>query len=70
LAANQTVRAATEAVDRLFRLAGAEAVFTGHPLQRCFRDIHTAGQHILFSSSRDQAFARVRLGIDQPTYLI
>jgi alkylation response protein AidB-like acyl-CoA dehydrogenase len=70
LAANQTVRAATEAVDRLFRLAGAEAVFTHHPLQRCFRDIHTAGQHILFSSSRDQAFAKVRLGIDQPTYLI
>jgi len=70
LAANQAVRAATEAVGRLFRLAGAEAVFTHHPLQRCFRDVHTAGQHILFSSSRDQAFAKVRLGIDQPTYLI
>ena len=70
LAANQTMRAATEAVDRLFRLAGAETVFTHHPLQRCFRDVHTAGQHILFSSSRDQAFAKVRLGIDQPTYLI
>jgi indole-3-acetate monooxygenase len=70
LAANQTVRAATETVDRLFRLAGAEAVFAHYPMQRCFRDVHTAGQHILFSSSRDQAFARVRLGIDQPTYLI
>jgi len=70
LAANQAVRAGTEAVDRVFRLAGAEAVFAGHPLQRCFRDIHTAGQHILFSSSRDQAFAKVRLGIDQPTFLI
>ena len=70
LAANQTMRAATEAVDRVFRLAGADAVFARHPLQRCFRDIHAAGQHILFSSSRDQAFAKVRLGIDQPTYLI
>ena len=49
LAASQAVRAGTEAVDRVFRLAGSGAVFAHHPLQRCFRDIHTAGQHILFS---------------------
>jgi len=70
LAANQTVRAAIDAVDRVFPLAGADAVFASHPLQRCFRDIHAAGQHILFSGGRDQADAKVRLGIDQPTYLI
>jgi len=70
LAANQAMRAGTEAVDRVFHLAGAEAVYAHHPLQRCFRDVHTAGQHILFSTGRDQAFAKVRLGIDQPTYLI
>jgi hypothetical protein len=62
------MRAATDAVDRVFRLAGA--VFAHHPLQRCFRDVHAAGQHILFSSGRDQAYAKVRLGIDQPTCLI
>jgi hypothetical protein len=54
----------------VFRLAGADAVFACHPLQRCFRDIHAAGQHILFSAGRDQAFAKVRLDLDQPTYLI
>lgn len=70
LAANQAVRAAVDAVNRVFHLAGAEAVYASHPLQRCFRDIHTASQHILFSSSRDQTFAKVRLGLDQPTYLI
>jgi indole-3-acetate monooxygenase len=70
LAANQAVRAATEAVDRVFRLAGAEAVYAHHPLQRCFRDVRTAGQHILFSASREQAYAKVRLGIDQPAFLI
>ena len=70
LAANQAVRAGTEAVDRVFRLAGAGAVYTHHPLQRCWRDIHAAGQHILFSSGRDQAYAKVRLGIGQPTFLI
>lgn len=70
LAANQAMRAGVEAVDWVFYLAGAEAVMADHPLQRCFRDIHTAGQHILFSATRDRAFAKVRLGIDQPTYLI
>jgi alkylation response protein AidB-like acyl-CoA dehydrogenase len=70
LAGNQAARAATEAADRVLRLAGAEAVFAGHPLQRCFRDIHTAGQHILFSPGRGQAYAKVRLGIDQPTFMI
>ncbi len=70
LAANQAVRAGTEAVDWVFRLAGAEAVYAHHPLQRCFRDVHTASQHILFSGGRDQAYAKVRLGIDQPTFLI
>ena len=70
LAANQAMRAATEAVDRVFRLAGADAVYAHHPLQRCFRDIHTAGQHILFGAGRDQAYAKVRLGIGQPTFLI
>jgi alkylation response protein AidB-like acyl-CoA dehydrogenase len=70
LATSQAARAGVEAVDRIFRLVGAEAVFACHPLQRCFRDVHTVGQHILFSSGRDQAFAKVRLGIDQPTFLI
>lgn len=66
----QLARAATEAVGRVFRLAGAEAVYAHHPLQRCIRDVHAAGQHILFSAGRDQAYAKVRLGIDQPTFMI
>jgi alkylation response protein AidB-like acyl-CoA dehydrogenase len=70
LATNQAMRAGTQAVDSVFRLAGAGAVLSGQPLQRCFRDIHTGDQHILFSAGRDQAFARVRFGIDQPTFMI
>ena len=70
LAANQALRAGVEAVNGVFRIAGAEAVLAGHPLQRCFRDIHTAGQHILFSEARDQSYAKLRFGIGQPTFLI
>ena len=67
LAGCHAMRAALEAVDSLYRLAGAEAVYTGHPLERCFRDLHTGSQHILFSAYREQEFPRIRLGIDPAT---
>jgi hypothetical protein len=54
----------------VFRLAGASAVYASQPIQRCMRDIHVGGQHLLFSSSRDQAFAKLRFGLDQPTFMI
>ena len=41
--------ACTEAVDRVFALAGSTPVYSGHRLERCLRDIHTAGQHLFCS---------------------
>ena len=67
LAGCHAMTAALESVDSLYRLAGAEAVFTGHPLERCFRDLHAASQHILFSTVREQEYPRVLLGIDSET---
>lgn len=67
LAGCHAMRTALEAVDSLYRLAGAEAVFAGHPLERCFRDLHTASQHIIFSTVREQELPRVLLGIDSAT---
>jgi alkylation response protein AidB-like acyl-CoA dehydrogenase len=64
LASNQAMHAAVTAVDIAFNFAGAGAVYTGHPLERCFRDIHTANQHIAFSSDGPRAYARTRFGID------
>ena len=49
LAGQQTMNVSVTAVDRAFAVAGASAVYTSHPLQRCFRDIHTANQHIAFA---------------------
>jgi len=64
LATCHSMRASLDAVDSLYRLAGAEAVFDGHPLERCFRDLHTASTHILFSASREQAYGRSLLGVN------
>lgn len=70
LAAQQARLACTAAVDGVFPLAGASAVYSSEPLQRCFRDIHTAGQHIFFSPESWKRYARLRLGIEQPTFMI
>jgi len=36
-------------VDSMFTLAGSTPVYSGHRLERCLRDIHTAGQHLVVS---------------------
>ena len=59
-----SVRAAIDAVDLCFSLGGAGVVYDDHPLQRCFRDIHTAKQHIAFNPDGFKSFARSLLGID------
>jgi alkylation response protein AidB-like acyl-CoA dehydrogenase len=61
------MREALGAVDSLYRLAGAEAVYTGNILERCFRDLHTGSQHIIFSTYREQELPRILLGVDPAT---
>lgn len=64
LAGQQAMSAAVTAVDIAFNFAGAGAVYAGHPLDRCFRDIHTANQHIAFSGEGFRGYARTRFGVD------
>jgi 3-hydroxy-9,10-secoandrosta-1,3,5(10)-triene-9,17-dione monooxygenase len=40
----------TEAVDILHAMAGANGVYDSYPIQRIFRDAHTLGGHISFST--------------------
>ncbi|OMC46543.1 acyl-CoA dehydrogenase family protein [Mycobacterium sp. IS-1264] len=70
LAAQQAMRAARHAVDATFGLTGAGAVHATHPLQRCFRDLHTVGQHVYFSPSALKRYANAQFGITQPTHLM
>jgi indole-3-acetate monooxygenase len=68
LATQQAMRASIEAVDTVVGFAGAGALYADHPVQRCFRDIHAAARHIYFSPAAVKRYAKVRLGIDQPTF--
>lgn len=45
-----------------FHAGGGAALFDTSPLQRCFRDVHAAGQHFIASDSAYQGLGRFRLG--------
>ena len=39
-------RLAMRAVDRLFELSGARGIMEDNPIQRFWRDVHAAGNHV------------------------
>ena len=45
-----------------FHAGGGAALFDSSPLQRCFRDVHAAGQHFIASDSAYQGLGRFLLG--------
>jgi alkylation response protein AidB-like acyl-CoA dehydrogenase len=51
-------------VDLLYRLAGSSAIFQSSPLERCFRDVHTAAQHLQVQEARWETSGRVLLGLE------
>ena len=51
------------AVDLLFHAAGTNAVHRRHPLERFFRDVHTAAQHVAGSPSSIEAAGQALLGL-------
>ena len=62
LASGNAMRAAIEAVDTTFRLAGGGALYDDNPLQRCWRDLHAGSSHIFFSNNHVSHFGRILLG--------
>lgn len=62
-AAAHATWAAVDAVDRLYHAGGGSAIYAESPLQRCFRDVHVATQHIMVNQSIFEMTGRVRLGL-------
>ncbi|OXM59206.1 acyl-CoA dehydrogenase family protein [Amycolatopsis vastitatis] len=68
LSTQQAMRASLSAVNIAAGYAGAGALHADQPMQRCFRDLHAAAQHIYFSTAASKRYAKLRLGIEQPTF--
>jgi alkylation response protein AidB-like acyl-CoA dehydrogenase len=56
-------RMCVEAVDLMYRAGGGSSVYAGHPLDRCFRDIHTIEQHAVNSPRTYATAGKVLLGL-------
>jgi indole-3-acetate monooxygenase len=58
------VGAAQYLEDLLYRLAGSSAIFQPLSLERCFRDTHTAAQHLQVQEGRWETTGRVLMGLE------
>lgn len=69
LAASNNTWSAVEAVDLMYHLGGGSSVYETNVLQRCFRDVHVATQHIMVAQPTYEVVGKVMLGIDPRTML-
>jgi alkylation response protein AidB-like acyl-CoA dehydrogenase len=62
LATTHAVEASIKTVDAMYTLGGGAAVYQDSPLQRHFRDVHMASQHIMVAPSTLETVGRLYLG--------
>ncbi len=67
LATTHATRACAEVVDRMYDLGGGTSVYQRSPLQRVFRDVHVATQHMMVSPATLELTGRLLLGLDTDT---
>ncbi|GAB2744008.1 acyl-CoA dehydrogenase family protein [Kitasatospora kifunensis] len=53
---------ATAVVDAVYEMAGATSAYRSHPLERCFRDVHTAAKHITLAPANYEMVGQYLLG--------
>jgi alkylation response protein AidB-like acyl-CoA dehydrogenase len=70
IASLAAVEQSVAAVDLLFRLAGSSAIFQSSPLERCWRDVRTAAQHVQVQEGRWETAGRVLLGLEPASPLL
>jgi alkylation response protein AidB-like acyl-CoA dehydrogenase len=64
MGATHAVERSADAVDAAYRLAGGSAIYETSPLQRRFRDVHAATQHILVAPPTWELIGRTLLGLE------
>jgi alkylation response protein AidB-like acyl-CoA dehydrogenase len=64
LAASHAAKASVQAVDLVHGALATSAIFVGNPLERQFRDIHTAVAHVMIGPLTFESAGRVELGLE------
>ena len=63
LASQLAVSSSVDAANLAFEIAGASAAAAGDPIQRCWRDVNVASQHILFGRNKWRGAGAALLGV-------
>lgn len=64
LAVAQGMANAVQAVDLMYSLGGASAIYAASRLDRCLRDVHTAAAHVWVAPDTYELAGRLLLGLD------
>ena len=67
VAATYATRSSAAAVDRMYEAGGGSSIYRTSPLQRRFRDVHTATQHMMVAPPTYELAGRVMLGVETDT---
>ena len=67
LAATHASESSVRVVERMHTLAGTTGIYSGNPIERCFRDIQVARQHRFYTEGRYETFGRMYFGLE-PDY--
>lgn len=70
LATTHAVNAAKDIVSNMYKLGGGSSVFEQSPLQKCFRDINVAAQHMMVSDATYELAGRIFLGLETDTSML
>ncbi len=70
LSTTHAVRECAKAVDLMYHLAGGTSVYRRSPLQRIFRDVHVATQHMMVAPAILELTGRLFLGVETDTSLL
>ena len=70
LAATHAAISAARAVDLMYNAGGGTSVYATSPLQRHFRDVHAATQHVMIAPATLELVGRVLLGVDADTAML
>ena len=67
LACAQVAAAAKEAVQIVYDVAGGSSVYEVNGIQRCFRDLYTATQHLQVQTVNFKWAGQVAMGLEPTT---
>lgn len=70
LATTHAVKSSAKAVDLMYTLGGGTSVYRASPLQRLFRDVHVATQHMMVADATFELTGRLFLGLDTDTAML